>query len=290
MKRIITVLSVMMICLWVNTALAQKPETEEAEIDSLINELHELGAKQDPSEIDYIPPLTEEEFNDLVEYSKSISHSKNSAECDLNQQDNKKSEKLSFSEFLKNNPTIANGTPLRDYLGWALLIFYAILGWFLIKRNRLFIGKMILASLLPLCIIYLAAVNTDLSYYLYAWILAMMIIYGIILAGIVSLYLYGYGTIVFIYRRSENKYRVAWLLMSILVCSAFPPLFLIPIIYFISKGNLKTEDCKDTNLYKLIPYVCGILIGLIISIPFCGFTGCAGRTIREIIYYIQYLW
>lgn len=290
MKRIIAILTVMMICLWVNTALAQKPETEKAQFDSLINELRELGAQQDPTEIDYIPPMTEEEFNDLVEYSKSISDSINSTECNFNKQDNEKPKKLSFYEFLENNPTIAEGTSLVKYLGGALLIIGAILGWFLIKRKKLFIGEMILSSLLPLCLIYIAAVNTDLSYYPYAWALAMLIIYGIMLSSIVCLYLYGYGTIVFIYTRSENKYRVVWLLLSILLCSIFPPLFFIPIIYFISKGNLKTEDCKETNLYKLIPYVCGILLGLIISIPFCAFTGYLGRTLREIIYYLQYLW
>lgn len=272
-----------------SSGFAQNAEMEDS-LNKLIDELHELGAKQDPEEIDHIPPLTEEEFNDLVEYSKSLSDTINSAECDSKEFDNEKSEKLSFSEFIKYNPTIAEGTSLVKYLGWAILIVSAALGWFLIKRKRLFIGKMILSSLLPLFIIYSYAVTTDLSYYPYAWALAMLIIYGIMLSSIGCFYLYGCGTIIFIYNRSENRYRIIWLIISILLCLVFPLLFIIPIIYFISIGNLKTEDCKDTILYKLIPYISGILLGLIISIPFCAFTGYVGRMIREIIYYLQYLW
>lgn len=271
------------------SGFAQNTEMEDS-LNKLIDELYELGAKQNPEEIDYILPLTEEEFNDLVEYSKSLNDSINSDECDPKEFDNEKSEKLSFSEFIEYNPTIAEGTSLVKYLGFAILIVSVVLGWFLIKRKRLFIGKMMLSSLLPLFIIYSYVVNTDISYYPYAWALAMLILYSIMLSTIVSLYLYGFGTIIFIYKRSENKYRIIWLFISILLCSLFPPLFIIPIVYFISIGNLKTEASKDTNLYKSIPYVSGILLGLIISIPFCAFTGYVGRMIREIIYYLQYLW
>lgn len=148
---------------------------------------------------------------------------------------------------------------------------------------------MLLSSLLPLCLIFLLAVNTDLSYYPHAWALAMMIIYSPILWCIGCLYLYGYGVIIFIYKRSVNKYKVG-LLLSILLCTVFPPLFIVPIVIFIVKGNLKTEDCRNTFLYQLLPYLCGILAGLIISIPFCSAIGYFGRAIRELIYYLQYLW
>lgn len=271
------------------SGFAQNAEMEDS-LNRLIDELYELGAKQNPEEIDYIPPLTEEEYNDLVEYSKSLYDSINSEGSDSDLIENEKTEKLSFSEFIEYNPTIADGTSLVKYLGWTLLIVAAFLGLFLIRKKKLFIGKMLLSSLPPLSVIYLCASNTDLSYYPNAWALAMLIIYGIMLSGIVCVYIYGYGTIIFIYKRSENRHRIIWLLISILLCSVFPPLFIIPIIYFISIGNLYTEDCKDTNLYKMRPYVSGILIGLIISIPFCAFTGYVGRTIREIIYYLQYLW
>lgn len=289
MKHCLTLLVSLVLSFCCCSGYAQNVEMEDS-LNKLIDELYELGAQQDPNEIDYIPPLTEEEYNDLVEYSKSLYDSINSVESVSNELSNGKSKKLSFSEFLEYNPTIAEGTSLVKYLGWAILFVSAILGWFLIKKKDLFIGKMILSSLLPLILIYSYAVNTDLSYYPYAWALAMLIIYGFILSSIVCLYLYGYGAIIFLYKRSENKYKVVWLLLSILICSVFPPLFLIPIIYFVSKGNLKTEDCKDNILYKLIPYLCGILLGLITSIPFCAITGYLGRTIREIIYYLQYIW
>lgn len=289
MKHCIILLVSLVLSLGSSSVFAQSAEADDS-LNHLIDELYELGAKQNPEEIDYIPPLNEDEFNDLVEYSKSLSDSLNSTECDYNKLDNKKSRKLSFSEFLEYNPTIAEGTSLVTYMGWTLLIVAAVVGGFLIKRKRLFIGKMMLSSILPLSLIYLVAVNTDLSYYPHAWALAMLIIYSILLSSIACLYLYGYGTIVFIYNKSENKYRVDWLLLSILLCSVFPPLFLIPIVYFISKGNLKTEECLNTILYKLIPYLCGLLLGLLISIPFCSFTGYFGRLIREIIYYLQYLW
>lgn len=285
MKRYIIFLVSLVLSFCCCSVFAQNAEMEDS-LNKLIDELHELGAKQNPEEIDYIPPLTEEEFNDLVAYSKTLKDSINSDECDSKEFDNEKSEKLSFSEFIEYNPTIAEGTSLVKYLGWAILIVSAALGWFLIKRKRLFIGKMILSSLLPLFLVNSYAVNTDLSYDL---ALAMLIIYGIILSSIVFLYLYGYGSIIFIYKRAENRYRIIWLLISILLCSVFSPLFIIPIIY-----NLKTEECKDTTLYKftlykLIPFVCGILLGLVTSIPFCVITGYLGRTIREMIYYLQYL-
>lgn len=287
MKRIISALTIFILCSNFSFMHSQTLKTEEEQLDSIVKELRDLGAKQEY--IDDIPLMTEEEYRDLVEYSKSLD-SINPEECGYNEFDNEKYSKLSFSEFLEYNPTIAEGTSLSKYLGCVILIVGAALGWFFIKRKELFIGKMILSLLLPIFIIYSYAVNQDLSYYPYAWALAMLIIYSIILSSIVCFYLYGYGTIIFIYKRSENRYRIIWLIISILLCSVFPPLFTLPIIYFISIGNLKTEDCKATILYKLIPYVSGILLGLIISIPFCAVTGYVGRIIREIIYYLQYLW
>lgn len=257
----------------------------EYSLNKHIDELYELKAKQNPQDIDYAsgdPKSASTEYTEL----KKISESR-----DFNGLfTNDIPDKLSFSEFLKYNPRIASGTSLVNILGWVTILLYATLGWILLKRKRLFIGKMILSSLVPLCLIYLFAVNMDLSYYPYAWALAMMIMGGIMLLSIECIYIYGYGIIIFIYNRYETKYRVVWLISSILLCSILPPLFIIPIIYLISKGYLKTEDCQCTDLYKLMPYLCGLLFGLIISIPFYAITVSLGHTIRETLYYLQYLW
>lgn len=42
-------------CSYVSFASAQTLKTEEVQLDSIVNELHELGEQQDPADIDYIP-------------------------------------------------------------------------------------------------------------------------------------------------------------------------------------------------------------------------------------------
>lgn len=72
MKRTITSLILLIFCPCMSFVFAHTLKTDEAQLDSLVNELRVLGAMQAPEEIDYIPPQTEEEYNELVEYSRSL--------------------------------------------------------------------------------------------------------------------------------------------------------------------------------------------------------------------------
>lgn len=69
-------------------------DKEIEELEKYVAELRELGAQQE--EIDYIPPLTDEEYADLVEYSKSISS--NSAADVVNVTSSKNDEQLAAAE------------------------------------------------------------------------------------------------------------------------------------------------------------------------------------------------
>lgn len=268
MKRIITILTVMMFCLWVNTALAQKPETEEEQFESLINELHELGAQQNPDEIDYIPTLEADSIAEVV------------AEGNCDSDDGFDS---SMGRLWVNSISYWVRKHIFLILFWGLPVLLTILGHYLKKRGKRFVGTMLLSSFfggiflecICLCIflgtiaLRDSSVAVEFISFVGGLFLYLSCGLGPFLWLVCGLYIYGWAATIYIYKRSESRLRVFGLIATLLCGSILPPLFVIPIVYFISKRYLRNDDDKRPLLYRLIPYYCGSLIGW--SAPFLLF-------------------
>lgn len=242
---------------------AQSVENDDS-LNKLIDELYALGGQQSHDEIAYIPifegcsiheKVVEDDF-DMVDGVDSLMEG-----LGLN----------SISYWFGENVLV-----IYFFFCLSSPILLTILGLYLKKRGNRFVGTVLMYSFLGivlecicLCVFLGFSVIKDpdeidgaiggLAYF-------MSLGLGPFIWLFCGLYIYGFAATIYIYKRSGNRFRMFGLIVVLLFGILLPPLFVIPIGYFISKRYSRNNDCRQTFLYRLIPYFGGSLIGW--SVPF----------------------
>lgn len=231
------------------SVFAQNAEMEDS-LNNLIDELYELGDKQNPEEIDYIPTFEIDSIAEVViedNYDKDDGTDPSMGRLWVS----------SISHWFRENSRIFIGI-----LCLSSPILLTILGLYFKKRGKRFVGMMLMSSFLGMlleccCLIAFLIPVGELN----GLFLLLSLVYGPFLWLVCGLYVYGVAATIYIYKRSGRRLRVFVLLAGLLCGFILPPSFVIPIVYFISKRYLRIDDGNQPLLYRLIPYYCGSLIG-----------------------------
>lgn len=232
---------------------------KEDGLNPLIVELYGLGTQQNPDEIDNIPTFEEDSIVNVV--VEGCSESDDGVDyC---------RRAMGRNYWFQDNIIF-----ICDALSIASPIILSLLGIYLKRRGKRFVGTMLKSSYLGMCLECICLLilfgaysleNTSLAgefaSFVVGFFLLLSFAYGPFLGLACGLYIYGWAITIYIYKSSGSRFRSFGLIATLLCGSIIPFLFVIPIVYFISKRYPRSEDGKQTFLFRLFPHFCGSLIG-----------------------------